>query len=89
MDYYWHFKQTTQEYPATTTEPTEKERIQTPCSHVDYNYFYYLVYILYTPLYICGPIITFNDFMSQMRTPCSKLTWKYVMIYALRLAAVL
>ncbi|CEP15811.1 hypothetical protein [Parasitella parasitica] len=90
MDYYWHFSQIDADHHVTTVmEPTEKERIQTPCPQSDYNYFYYLVYILYTPLYICGPIITFNDFISQMRTPCSKLTKKYVVIYALRLAAVI
>ncbi|EPB89074.1 hypothetical protein HMPREF1544_04065 [Mucor circinelloides 1006PhL] len=89
MDYYWHFKQPAPEHLVVTAEPTEKERIQTPCQHADYNYFYYLVYLSYTPLYICGPIITFNDFMSQLRTPCSKLTPKYVMLYAFRLAAVL
>lgn len=31
-----------------------------------YKFTNYLAYILYPPLYIAGPIITFNDFMSQV-----------------------
>jgi D-alanyl-lipoteichoic acid acyltransferase DltB (MBOAT superfamily) len=85
MDYYWHFKKSQQQQ----AEMTDKERIQTPCASSDYNYFYFLTYILYTPLYICGPIITFNDFISQIRWPTSKITVRYVLIYAVRLAAVL
>lgn len=31
-----------------------------------YTFSNYLAYILYPPLYIAGPIITFNDFMWQV-----------------------
>ena len=31
-----------------------------------YTFTNYLVYIFYPPLYIAGPIITFNDFMWQV-----------------------
>jgi D-alanyl-lipoteichoic acid acyltransferase DltB (MBOAT superfamily) len=86
MDYYWQFK-----LPATShlLEPaSEKERIQSPCPASEYSYFQFLVYIFYVPLYICGPIITFNDFSSQVRLPSSKITRKYVALYAIRLVAV-
>ena len=33
-----------------------------------YGFVNYLTYILYAPLYIAGPIMTFNDFMWQVRT---------------------
>lgn len=90
MDYYWQFKSsTTSTAILVADEPTEKERIQTPCPTADYNYFNFFIYIFYIPLYICGPIITFNDFISQIRTPSSKITLKYVFLYALRLAMVL
>lgn len=46
---------------------SDKDRIQKPAFHEDYNYVNFLAYILYTPLYLCGPIITFNDFVSQVR----------------------
>ena len=32
-----------------------------------YGFVNYLTYILYAPLYIAGPIMTFNDFMWQVR----------------------
>jgi D-alanyl-lipoteichoic acid acyltransferase DltB (MBOAT superfamily) len=31
-----------------------------------YSYMNYIAYVLYPPLYIAGPIITFNDFMWQV-----------------------
>jgi len=34
-----------------------------------YNATNYIAYILYPPLYIAGPIITFNDFLWQLRQP--------------------
>ncbi|KAG2196031.1 hypothetical protein INT47_005367 [Mucor saturninus] len=92
MDYYWQFKKPRTQYHHIMGEDaftTDRERIAVPCNFEDYNFFNFLTYILYTPLYICGPIITFNDFISQIRTPSSKLTLKYVLTYAVRLAAVL
>ena len=31
----------------------------------------YIAYVLYPPLYIAGPIITFDDFVTQFRSPPS------------------
>ncbi|KAI9480837.1 MAG: MBOAT, membrane-bound O-acyltransferase family-domain-containing protein [Benjaminiella poitrasii] len=91
MDYYWrhHTQQSHQYHSKEDVEPSERERIQQSCAPYDYNYLYFLTYVLYLPLYICGPIITFNDFISQLRIPSSKITTAYVLKYALRLAAVI
>ncbi|KAI8990183.1 MBOAT, membrane-bound O-acyltransferase family-domain-containing protein [Pilobolus umbonatus] len=86
MDYYWQFKKPRSHYEEITL--TDKERITVPCHSSDYNYFNFLTYVLYTPLYICGPIITFNDFISQIRSSHSKLNRRYVILYALRLVGV-
>lgn len=32
-----------------------------------YNYVNYFTYVLYPPLYIAGPIMTFNDWLWQVR----------------------
>jgi len=45
---------------------TDKERVSTPTFSEDYNFTYYLAFALYAPLYIAGPIMTFNDFISQV-----------------------
>ena len=37
-----------------------------PVSEAQYNLVAYLAYLLYAPLYIAGPIITFNAFASQV-----------------------
>ena len=34
-----------------------------------YNLVTYLGYLMYPPLYIAGPIITFNSFASQLKQP--------------------
>ena len=42
-----------------------------------YNLITYLAYVYYPPLYIAGPICTFNSFASQLRVPM-RLQHKYV-----------
>jgi len=43
-----------------------RARVKDSLLEMDYNFFNYLVYILYVPLYLAGPIITFNDFIYQV-----------------------
>lgn len=45
---------------------SERERVDTPCGREDYNFFTYLAYALYSPLYLAGPIMTFNDYVAQV-----------------------
>ena len=49
-----------------TTTPDERARTTTPHPDAVYNFRNYITYILYPPLYIAGPIMTFNDFMWQV-----------------------
>ncbi|KAK9709424.1 glycerol transporter [Basidiobolus ranarum] len=92
MDYYWSFSHSSQGsiVPQKDGAPhppaDEKERAKTPCPASDYNFIYYLTYILYTPLFLAGPIITFNDFISQLRFPPKTLKVKTTIIYGLRVA---
>ena len=44
----------------------EKERQTTPHTAETYSFTNYLTYALYPPLYIGGPIMSFNDFMWQV-----------------------
>ncbi|GAA5797045.1 hypothetical protein HPULCUR_002423 [Helicostylum pulchrum] len=92
MDYYWQLKKPRNQYHNVMGDDdfrSDKDRIAVPCHSIDYNYFNFLTYILYAPLYICGPIITFNDFISQVKSQSNKLTLKYVIIYAIRLVLVI
>ncbi|KAK0569756.1 glycerol transporter [Tilletia horrida] len=69
---------------ATESGQQSKDRAKTNASTSEYSSFLlYFVYIAYPPLFIAGPIITFNDFASQLRQPLG-ITPRLIMSYALR-----
>lgn len=45
---------------------SERDRIENPARYEDYGFLSYLAYVLYSPLYLAGPILTFNDFVHQV-----------------------
>jgi D-alanyl-lipoteichoic acid acyltransferase DltB (MBOAT superfamily) len=54
---------------------SEKDRVDLPAEMRDYSLLNYMAYVLYTPLYLAGPIITFNDFIHQVGHTCSLYNW--------------
>jgi D-alanyl-lipoteichoic acid acyltransferase DltB (MBOAT superfamily) len=48
------------------TSLSARDRIEYSCQKQDYSFLNYLAYVLYSPLYLAGPIITFNYFVSQV-----------------------
>lgn len=69
MDYYWACRSTYEglkDHPEYEVPRQDKDRINNPLMDNQYNYLNFLAYILYTPLLLCGPIITYNDFISQV-----------------------
>ncbi|KAA3454175.1 MBOAT family protein isoform 4 [Gossypium australe] len=50
----------------------------------DYTFTTYLSYLVYAPLYIAGPIISFNSFASQLDVPQNHYSIKEVIWYGLR-----
>lgn len=68
-----------------STHLTERQRLEAPLPLSDYSFKNYLSYLLYTPLYIVGPIITFNDFIYQSRHTLPSITFRRNLIYGLRL----
>lgn len=65
----------------------DRERLTAPLPISDYSPLNYLAYTLYTPLFIAGPILTFNDFMYQSNyKQCESVkNYKRTFIYFLRL----
>lgn len=63
LDYHWRT------VPPTTPPTDYRNRVKLSHPQEEYNFLYYLAYILYPPTYIAGPIMTFNDFMWQLRNP--------------------
>jgi D-alanyl-lipoteichoic acid acyltransferase DltB (MBOAT superfamily) len=49
------------------TNLSERDRILIPANAKDYNFRNYVGYAIYAPLYLTGPIITFNDYISQVK----------------------
>ncbi|KAK9321501.1 MBOAT, membrane-bound O-acyltransferase family-domain-containing protein [Lipomyces orientalis] len=63
---------------------SEGDRIRVGPPKADYNFFNYLAYLVYTPLYIAGPILTFNDFIYQSKHPLPSVSSKRTLLYGLR-----
>ncbi|CEG68576.1 Putative Glycerol uptake protein 1 [Rhizopus microsporus] len=91
MDYYWACRSVENKESVDRGEAiTDKERIQLPWNiDTDYSYLNLLSYVLYTPLLLCGPIITYNDFLSQFKVPSKNIDKRYVFLYAIRLVIVI
>ncbi|ORE07751.1 MBOAT-domain-containing protein [Rhizopus microsporus var. microsporus] len=91
MDYYWACRSVENKENVDRGEAiTDKERIQLPWNvDTDYSYFNLLSYVLYTPLLLCGPIITYNDFLSQFKVPSKNIDKRYILLYAIRLVIVI
>jgi len=72
LDYYWSkttHTSTLEKKASSQTGLKERDRITLSAAPADYNFLNYFAYAFYAPLYLAGPIITFNDFMSQIRFP--------------------
>ncbi|KAG8978076.1 glycerol transporter [Tulasnella sp. 425] len=80
MDYYWAC---TKRPPAALEPRNEKDRVVMPHSDGDYSFLNYLAYTIYPPLYIAGPIMTFNNFIWQMRQPV-RIPFRDIMQYFVR-----
>ncbi|KAF1956631.1 MBOAT-domain-containing protein [Byssothecium circinans] len=68
---------------------SERDRVSIPAKNSDYTFRNYFAYAVYSPLYLAGPIVTFNDFISQARYRPHSITTKRNTLYAIRFAVVL
>ncbi|CAE8644847.1 unnamed protein product [Polarella glacialis] len=67
-------------------EDEERGRVEGHRSRQEYQSFgLYLAYLFYPPLYITGPIVTFNAFASYMEAPQQIVRGRSLMIYWARL----
>ncbi|KAH9808610.1 MBOAT, membrane-bound O-acyltransferase family-domain-containing protein [Melampsora americana] len=73
--------------PNTTVEKSEENdrlRTDSPRELSEYGFINYFNYIFYPPLYIAGPIITFNNFTSQIARSRSNITPRMIIGYSIR-----
>ncbi|KAL2815778.1 MBOAT, membrane-bound O-acyltransferase family-domain-containing protein [Aspergillus cavernicola] len=87
MDYCWSF-----DYPAASPiekqiDPaalSERDRVKIPAEKSAFNGRNYIAYALYSPLYLTGPIVSFNDYISQQRYQPQSLTKARTILYGTR-----
>ncbi|KAI0833813.1 MBOAT-domain-containing protein [Trametes gibbosa] len=84
MDHYWACRHVG--LPDSGGVMSDKQRPRVPHSLEFYSFANYVAYVLYPPLYIAGPIMTFNDFMWQLRRPLT-ITPRSTFGYLVRFAA--
>lgn len=65
---------------------SERDRVTIPAPAQDFTFRNYLAYAVYAPLYLTGPIITFNDYVSQLRYRPATIETPRTARYAVRLA---
>lgn len=76
--------ETIQEHTSSSHLLDDRSRLTAPHHVQDYNISNYLAYVTYTPLFIAGPIITFNDYLYQSRHTLPSINAKRTFIYGLR-----
>ncbi|KAI9629437.1 hypothetical protein KEM48_012906 [Puccinia striiformis f. sp. tritici PST-130] len=81
LDYQWAAQTNFATLTRSVEPEVEKERAKINRCQSDYDFQIYFNYIFYPPLYIAGPIITFNNFVSQMKKRPSTITVSAILGY--------
>ncbi|KAI1174280.1 MBOAT, membrane-bound O-acyltransferase family-domain-containing protein [Nemania sp. FL0916] len=93
LDYYWSLdRRASSPLEKKQLDPSslsERDRVSTPAQARDYSFRNYVAYAIYAPLYLTGPIITFNDYISQLRYQPATIELSRTIRYGLRFALAL
>jgi len=66
---------------------SDRDRVSSPAPDSAFTSFRtYLAYVLYPPLYLAGPILNFNDYISQSTYRPASITTRRTVLYAIRFA---
>ncbi|KAH7027397.1 MBOAT family protein [Microdochium trichocladiopsis] len=88
LDYYWSSDRGQQDIlEKKQLDPSalsERERVSIPAQARDYSFRNYVAYVIYAPLYLTGPIITFNDYIAQARYKSATIETGRTVRYAIR-----
>ncbi|KAK3336534.1 MBOAT, membrane-bound O-acyltransferase family-domain-containing protein [Cercophora scortea] len=92
LDYYWSLDRRDAspiEKQLDSANLSERDRISIPAQPEDYCFRNYIGYAIYAPLYLTGPIMTFNDYIAQQRYRPATIETGRTMRYAVRFLFVL
>ncbi|KAL8840757.1 MAG: hypothetical protein Q9170_001195 [Blastenia crenularia] len=88
LDYYWSLNRAggspLEKKQDDQSNLSERNRIDTPAKADDYSFRNYFAYVLYSPLYLTGPIVTFNDYVSQLRYIPRSISRERTILYGIR-----
>ncbi|KAL8719804.1 MAG: hypothetical protein Q9225_003239 [Loekoesia sp. 1 TL-2023] len=89
LDYHWSLDRVggspLEKKQLDQSDLSERNRVDLPAKANDYSFRSYFAYILYSPLYLTGPILTFNDYISQLRYTPRSISYERTMLYGVRL----
>jgi len=63
---------------------SDRDRVSIPAPTNDFSFRNYIAYAIYAPLYLTGPILTFNDYMAQQRYRPASIDMRRTLRYGLR-----
>lgn len=68
---------------------SERDRVQISADAKDFTFRNYIAYAVYAPLYLAGPILTFNDYICQSKYRAASIETPRTARYAIRFVLVL
>ncbi|KAI1434114.1 MBOAT, membrane-bound O-acyltransferase family-domain-containing protein [Xylaria sp. CBS 124048] len=92
LDYYWSLDgkgYSAVEKQLDLSSLSERDRVSIPAQPKDFSFRNYVAYAIYAPLYLTGPIVTFNDYISQLRYKPATLETARTVRYGIRFALAL
>ena len=63
---------------------SDRDRVKIPAEPAAFTLRNYIAYVLYSPLYLAGPILTFNDYVSQQRYTAASVSRARTVMYGIR-----
>ncbi|KAG6112060.1 hypothetical protein E4U13_004470 [Claviceps humidiphila] len=94
MDYYWSLDnkrsaQSLEKKQLDLANLSERERVMISAQPNEYSFRNYVAYAIYAPLYLAGPILTFNDYISQQKFQAASIEKRRTLRYGIRFLLVL
>ncbi|KAH6900637.1 MBOAT, membrane-bound O-acyltransferase family-domain-containing protein [Thelonectria olida] len=93
LDYYWSLDRgkssALEKKQLDPANLSERDRVSIPADVKDFSFRNYIGYAIYAPLYLAGPILTFNDYISQQKHRAASIETPRTIRYGIRFLLVL
>ncbi|KAI8719677.1 hypothetical protein NCS52_00749000 [Fusarium sp. LHS14.1] len=93
LDYYWSVDRSNsnalEKKQLDPANLSERDRVSISADPRDFSFRNYVGYAIYAPLYLTGPIVTFNDFICQSKYRAASIETNRTIRYGIRFLLVL